>query len=102
MQFDEIISVCDILLCRSAELEKRFVHVCTHLTHVEQLVRSGLNAAVQARILTPWKVLFISEYYVACTGNLCFGKCGILHCSLWGVQTIHFLYTQHGMFNKHT
>ena len=23
-------------------------------------------------------------------GNLCFGKCNVLHCSLWAVQTINF------------
>ena len=33
-------------------------------------------------------------------GNLCFGKCGVLHCSLWAVQTIYFLYTQHGIFKS--
>ena len=23
-------------------------------------------------------------------GNLCLGKCGVVHCSLWAVQTINF------------
>ena len=30
-----------------------------------------------------------------CTGNLWFGECGVLHCSLWAVQTINFPYAQH-------
>ena len=24
----------------------------------------------------------------------------VIHCSLWAVQTINFLYTQHGMFKR--
>ena len=31
-------------------------------------------------------------FRVACTGNLCFGKCGVLHCSLWAVQTHNYIY----------
>ena len=31
-----------------------------------------------------------STFRVARTGNICLGKCCVLHCSLWGVQTIHF------------
>ena len=30
-------------------------------------------------------------------GNLCFVKCAVIHCSLWGVQTINF-HIQHGMY----
>ena len=26
-------------------------------------------------------------------GNLCFGKCDVMHYSLWGVQTINFPYS---------
>ena len=26
-------------------------------------------------------------FRVACLGNLCFGKCNVLYCSVWGVQT---------------
>ena len=34
-------------------------------------------------------------------GKLWFAKCSVLHCSLWGVQTINFpYYTQHGMFKR--
>ena len=40
------------------------------------------------------------EYCVACTGNLCFGICDVLHCSLWDAQTINFPYTQHRMFKR--
>ena len=40
---------------------------------------------------------------VECTGNLCFGKCCGIHCSLWAVQTINFQYNymQHRMFKLH-
>ena len=37
----------------------------------------------------------VRTFRVACVGNLCFGKCGVLHCSVWDVQTINFLYMQH-------
>ena len=41
-------------------------------------------------------------------GNLCFGKCVVIHFSVWAVQTIfpvhpyepYFPYTQHGMFKR--
>ena len=36
-------------------------------------------------------------FRVAFTGNVCFGKCGVIHYSLWGIQTISFRYTQHRM-----
>ena len=34
--------------------------------------------------------------------KFCFGKCGVLHCSLWAVQTINFQYMQHRMFKRTT
>ena len=42
----------------------------------------------------------VCTFRVACMGNLCFGKCCVLHCSLWAVQTINFPYTQHGIFKR--
>ena len=30
-------------------------------------------------------------FNIAYVGNLCFVKCGVLHCSLWPVQNINFL-----------
>ena len=57
----------------------------------------GLCGGLTAHTNQPM-VQLTSAVRVACTGNLCFGKCGILHCSQWGVQSINFPYTQHGMF----
>ena len=34
----------------------------------------------------------VLRFRAACMGNLCFGKCSVLHCSLWAVQTIYFPY----------
>ena len=39
--------------------------------------------------------LISGVFGVAYTGNLCFGKCVVLHCSLWAVQTMNFLYMKH-------
>ena len=55
-----------------------------------------MKVGKRARLSSPRYVHVVEHsVLIVCMGNLCFGKCGILHCGLWVVQTIYFLYTQH-------
>ena len=40
------------------------------------------------------------EHSVCVVQNLWFGKCGVLYCSLWAIQTINFQYMHMEMFKR--
>ena len=43
----------------------------------------------QSSLHTWYRVVFKHSVLRIIMGNLCFGKCDAIHCSLWAVQTIY-------------
>ena len=50
------------------------------------------NGPHRSRTWNMTRVDFRADVCENCMGNICLGKCSVLHCSLWAVQSINFLF----------
>ena len=89
-----------LLVYLLAEIEVQFLSI----QEEERLERERLEAEARAKKLEEDKqrkvICLIIQDILCCIHvvNLCFVKCGVVHCSLWPIQTINFLCTQRVIF----